>query len=77
MVIGEFLIKEILFEDLHILWSITKHHSGISKRYFYSYFSDKDRGYAIKVGKTFRYKKPHLLHDLYRSRPPQSFAYIG
>jgi predicted transcriptional regulator len=75
-VIGEFLVKDILFEDLHSLWSKTKQHSGISRNYFYSYFSDKDKGYAIKVGRTFKYKTPYLLDDLYGIRPPQSFVYV-
>ncbi|MDQ3807104.1 MAG: hypothetical protein M3298_02935 [Thermoproteota archaeon] len=76
MVIGEFLVKGILFEDLRSLWSKTKHHSGISKRHFDLYFSDKEKGYAIKVGKRTRYQTPQPLHALYGIRPPQSFAYI-
>jgi predicted transcriptional regulator len=76
MVIGEFFIKDILFEDLHSLWCKTKHQSGISRRYFYLYFSDKDKGYAIKVGKIIRYQTPLPLHNLYGIKAPQSFAYI-
>lgn len=76
MVIGEFLIKDILFEDLHSLWCKTKHHSGISRRYFYLYFSDKEKGYAIKVGRVIKYQTPRPLHDLYGIKAPQSFAYI-
>src|SRR4051812_10677748 len=53
-VVGEFLVKDILFEDLDSLWCRTKHHSGITKEYFYSYFYDKEKGYAIKVGKIIR-----------------------
>jgi predicted transcriptional regulator len=76
MVIGEFIIKEILFEDLDSLWFRTKRHSGISEGYFYSYFSDKDKGYAIKVGKIIKYRTPRHLHDLYGITAPQSFAYV-
>ncbi len=76
MVIGEFWIKEILFEDLGNLWSRTKRYSGITEEGFYSYFFDKDKGYAIKVGKIIRYHKPKSLHVLYRMKAPQSFAYI-
>lgn len=76
MVIGEFTVKGILFEDLDYLWSRTKHYSGITKEYFYSYFYDKDKGYAIKIGKAVRYRKPSLLHDLYGIKAPQSFAYL-
>ena len=75
-VVGEFLVKDILFEDLDRLWCKTKHYSGISKNYFYLYFSDKDKGYAIKVGETIQYKRPKSLDDLYGIKAPQSFAYI-
>lgn len=76
MVIGEFAIAGILFEDIDSLWSKTKRHSGISKKTFHSYFEDKDKGYAIKVGKTVRYKKPSSLKESYGISPPQSFVYI-
>lgn len=76
MVIGEFLIEEILFENLHSLWRKTKHHSGISRKFFYLYFSDKEKGYAIQVGRIIKYRKPRPLNDLYGIKAPQSFAYI-
>ena len=77
MVIGEFSINGILFEDINSLWSKTKRRSGISRKKFKSYFSNKEKGYAIKVGKTVRYKRPSSLEDLYGIRPPQSFVYIS
>src|SRR5882724_11860662 len=73
MVIGEFLIDGVIFEDIDSLWSKTKRHSGISKKKFRSYFWNKDKGYAIKVGKTVRYKKPSSIEELYGIKPPQSF----
>jgi len=76
MVIGEFIVKEILFEDLKSLWCRTRHQSGISRKYFYLYFSDKNKGYAIRVGRAIKYKKPRPLHEVYRMRAPQSFAYL-
>lgn len=76
MIIGEFWIKDIFFEEIDSLWSRTQRYSGISKQYFYSYFYDKDKGYAIKVGKLIRYHKPKPLHPTYGIKPPQSFAYI-
>lgn len=76
MVIGEFLINDILFDNLNSLWAKTKHQSGISRKYFYLYFSDKEKGYAIQVGKITKYQTPRPLHELYGIRAPQSFAYI-
>lgn len=77
MVIGEFMINDILFEALDSLWWQTKDKAGISESCFYSYFSEKDKGYAIKVGKTIKYETPHSLKDLYGIKPPQSFAYVS
>ncbi len=76
MVIGEFIISEILFENLDKLWHTTKHKAGISENYFYSYFSEKEKGYAIKIGRTIKYKTPCSIEDLYGIKPPQSFAYV-
>lgn len=75
-VVGEFEIEELLFDEIDKLWRQTKHHSGISKEIFYSYFSNKAEGYAIKVGKIRRYRRPKHLYEVYDSRPPQSFAYL-
>src|SRR5438874_13112868 len=77
MVIGEFSIEGVLFENIDSLWSKTRHRSGISKKRFQSYFENKDKGYAIKVGKTVRYKEPSSLAESYGIRPPQSFVYIS
>ena len=77
MVIGEFIINDILFENLDDLWWRTKDKSGISESYFYSYFSEKDKGYAIKVGKITKYETPQPLQDSYGIKPPQSFAYVS
>jgi predicted transcriptional regulator len=76
MVIGEFQIDEVLFEDLSDLWSQTRAHAGISESYFYSYFSHREKGYAIKIGQVIQYEEPTPLENVYSSRPPQSFAYI-
>ena len=50
-IIGEFYIEEILQGDIEMIWDKTCLYSGISKEYFKSYFANKNKGYAIKVGK--------------------------
>src|SRR5690606_31254120 len=57
-VIGEFEIEFILNEDIDLLWENTKQFSGIEKEYFYDYFKERKKGFAIKIKKTKRYKKP-------------------
>jgi len=75
-VIGEFDIETILSSAPKILWEETKEYSGISEDFFFDYFSRREIGFAIKVKKTRRYKKPHCLCSRYNVTPPQSFCYV-
>lgn len=75
-VIGEFEIEEIFQADIATLWSKTNLHAGITKDYFSAYFSAHKSGFAIKVKKAKRFKKPQCLRSEYNLFPPQSFAYI-
>ncbi len=75
-VIGEFEIEKILNDDLHQLWDKTKEFSGISENFFFEYFNNKEKGYAIKIKKTKRYDKSLSLKDDFNATPPQSFMYL-
>jgi len=48
-VIGEMYTENILYYDIPTLWSITKELPGISESYFYEYFKDLEKGYAIII----------------------------
>jgi predicted transcriptional regulator len=76
-IIGEFEIEHILNHDIRTLWSKTKEHSGIPKEYFLEYFVDKKYGYAIKIRKTKKYKKPLCIRNDFNLFPPQSFLYLA
>lgn len=75
-VIGEFEIDTILNYELQQLWDDTKDHSGISENFFFEYFSNKEKGFAIKIKKTKLYKKSLSLKDDFNVTPPQSFMYL-
>lgn len=75
-VIGEFEVEGLISDDLEKLWRKTKKHAGISEDYFYSYFSDKEKGHAIKIGSTRKYRKPLLLKETFGVIPPQSYLYL-
>lgn len=75
-VIGEFDIDKILNDDLVQLWNKTKEFSGISEQFFFEYFNNKERGYAIKIKGAKRYAKALSLKDDFNATPPQSFMYI-
>jgi predicted transcriptional regulator len=75
-VIGEFEIESILQCDLKNLWKMTKEFAGIEKSYFYKYFSNKEDGFAIKIAKPKRYRKPLCIKSDLKVTPPQSFLYL-
>lgn len=75
-VIGEFEIGEIFNNDLETLWNLTKEHSGITEDFFYDYFSEKEKGFAIQVKNKKKYKEPKCLRADFNLHPPQSFAYL-
>jgi len=76
-VIGEFEIETILNTNLSLLWKQTKEHAGIDKEYFLEYFINKEKGYAIKIKKTKKYRKPLCLREDFNLLPPQSFLYLN
>lgn len=75
-VIGEFEIGGILYEEPETLWAKTKDHAGISKKRFLEYFSNKTKGYAIKIESARMYDTPLPLNSFMISSPPQSFIYL-
>jgi predicted transcriptional regulator len=75
-IIGEFTVEKIDYNELSVLWKNTKEHSGITSDYFFSYFANKDHGYAIKIENVNRYHKEIDIRKAFGMSPPQSFAYI-
>jgi|SRR5690606_5609537 len=75
-VIGEFEIEKIFNKDLETLWNLTKDHSGITEDFFYEYFSEREKGFAIQVKNKKKYKNPKCLRTDFNLHPPQSFAYV-
>ncbi len=76
-VIGEFTIDNILEDKVEAIWNETSLMAGISKKYFMSYFENKDKAYAIKIGHVTRYRTCRNLSDYNIVYAPQSFAYIN
>ncbi len=75
-VIGEFEIETIINAELEYLWKQTKEHAGISEDLFFSYFSNKESGFAIQIKKVKKYKKALCLRKDFNATPPQSFMYL-
>ena len=75
-IIGEFEIEDILHEEPDSLWAKTKRHAGINEERFFNYFTNKTKGYAIKVKSTRVYEDPLPLSNFMISSPPQSYMYL-
>lgn len=75
-VIGEFEVEEVICAKIPTLWRRTYRNAGLSKQEFCQYFTGKDKGYAIKIRKTRKYKKPLSLSRDLKVAPPQSFVYL-
>jgi len=75
-VIGEFEIEDILCEAPLVLWRKTADKAGITLEEFLKYFANREKGYAIRVGKARTYCRPVPLTDLMVSTAPQSFMYL-
>lgn len=75
-VIGEFEIEDILCDDPGSLWLKTYQFAGVDEDYFNEYFSERAKGYAIKIKKAKLYQDHICIRDHFGLFPPQSFAYV-
>ena len=75
-VAGEFSVENIITDDVDALWDRTESEAGIDREGFFSYFSGRDVGHAIAIGKVKRYREPRDISAAYGVRPPQSFLYL-
>jgi len=75
-VIGEFEIESILHDEINELWKKTKKENGVDIEFFKQYFENREKGYAIKIKNTKRYKVSYNIYEKYGIKAPQSFSYL-
>jgi predicted transcriptional regulator len=76
-VVGEFEIDKIHVDAPSKIWSKTKLHAGIDKKFFDEYYKDRSVAVAIGVGKVKKYTRAKELSSLGAGiTPPQSFRYL-
>lgn len=76
-IVGEFEVDRCISERPKDLWEITSEFSGISKKFFNSYFRGRRTAHAFKVKSVTRYDAPIPLIDLIgTTSAPQSFRYL-
>ena len=77
MIVGEFEISKILEDTPEKIWEDTEEQSGITKSFYDSYFENRDKAYALKIGKLKIYKAPINPYKIFDNFiPPQSFRYL-
>ena len=75
-VIGEFHIEKILNDNVDSIWEQTHEFSGISEKFYRTYFAHKANAYAIKIGHVTKYKRGKRLSDYNVNFAPQSYVYL-
>ncbi|HEV7337589.1 MAG TPA: hypothetical protein VGO06_16585 [Bosea sp. (in: a-proteobacteria)] len=76
-IVGEFDIDCIFEDSPNNLWIRTKNYAGITKDFFDSYFSGRNKGYAISIAETREYEDPIDPGKLIENfSPPQSYMYL-
>jgi len=76
-IVAEVEIIEVLMLPPEELWKTTQEYSGISKKYFDSYFNGRQVAYAYKLGKVEVFERPKELKDYGIKCAPQSFIYVN
>lgn len=76
-IVGEIQFNEILVDTPQNIWNKTKEKSGISEKFFFEYFQNRNLAYAIKINKTIKYGKAiNPKEEGLIFTAPQSFRYI-
>jgi len=76
-IIGSFDIGEIIEDHPNNLWRSLWNVSGVSKQDFFTYFTNKQKGFAIEIKKLNLFDNPIDPHEVISDfHPPQSFSYL-
>ncbi|MFQ2192789.1 MULTISPECIES: ASCH domain-containing protein [Aeromonas] len=76
-VVGEFDVSELIADLPEVVWEKTRSYAGIDKKFFDSYYDNRQRAVAIGIGDVRRYEQPLPLVELgIGSTPPQSYRYL-
>ena len=75
-VVGEAVIDEVLEGTPKEIWEIARTAAGITKKFFFSYYSGKDKAIAYKLKDVMIYEEPKKLSDYGIRQAPQSFIYL-
>lgn len=77
-VVGEFTIKQIRQNTPEQIWNETRFASGITETFFFEYFQNKEKAFAIEILSYTPYEQPLPLKEFapHLKAPPQSYCYL-
>ena len=75
-IVGELIIKQVLYDKKNIIWKKTNKSGGINKNEYDKYYCNCDYAVAYEIEKTVRYSRPKNLSDYKVKTAPQSYIYI-
>lgn len=75
-IVAEVKIVDILEDTPDNIWKKTQKYSGIEKKFYNSYYKNKDVAIAYQLENIIKYEKPLDLKDLGINYYPQSFVYL-
>lgn len=75
-VVGEATIDDILEGTPKEIWEIAKTAAGITRKFYFSYYTGKETAVAYKLRNVILYDTPKELSDFGISKAPQSFIYL-
>lgn len=75
-VIGEIEIEDIIVGTPVSIFQQFEDKICISREDYFSYFSNTNIAYALKIGKVYKYPIPKKLSDFGVTRAPQSYIYL-
>lgn len=77
-IVGQFKIAGVISNTPEEVWKETKDYSGVSKEFFYKYFTGKDKGVALKIKDAQEFPVYIGVKDIKEKiNVPQSFIYIN
>ena len=75
-VVGELIIKRVLYDKKSKIWNKTNRYGGITKTKYDKYFENCNYAVAYEIEKAILYNKQKDLKDFNVKMPPQSYVYI-
>ena len=75
-IVGYFEVNEIICESPQELWNSFSEVSGISKKDFFKYYANSNKGFAIKIDNLHIFEEYIDMSQYDDFRAPQSFCYV-